>query len=415
MKQREKVGILSLGCPRNIVDSEYILGRLRLKGYQVVEMDKADIGIINTCGFIKDAKVESIDAILDLIALKKQGRLKKVIVYGCLAQRYKDSLRKELPEVDAFVGSSALHQQVHRFPITPGHYAYLKICESCINNCSYCIIPKIKGRFTSLAMAEVLKKVGAAQKAKVRELNIIGQDISGYGIDLYGRVRLAELLRKICAAATSIPWIRLLYLHPQRIDKQLLDVIRGEEKVCKYIDLPLQHCNDRILALMNRRMQKKHLLRLVEQIRKSVPAVALRTCLIVGFPSETDREFKEMLSFVRQNRFERLGVFCYSREEGTAAAGLRKQVPQHIIQERFNLIMQAQQEVSRELNKGFLNKTLQVMIDEHAEGVYIGRSQYDAPEVDGTVYVHSEKKLRPGDFVKVRITDTLEYDLVGQA
>jgi len=415
MSAKNRIGILSLGCPRNLVDSENVTGRLNLKGYPIVNIDKADIAIINTCAFTEDAKRESIDAILDLIELKKEGKLRKIIVYGCLSERYREALKKELPEVDAFVGKITLNHELKRFPITPAHYVYLKICEGCINKCSYCVIPKIKGKFASLDKKCVLKKVEAFNKAKVSEINIIGQDITGYGIDLYQDMRLTQLLKKINKAATHIGWIRLLYLYPSRISDELLEIIRDSPKICKYIDIPIQHINDRILKLMNRGTSKKDICRVIERIRKAIPGVSLRSSVIIGFPSETDKEFKELLEFLEEARFERLGAFVYSREDGTKAYNLEGQIPKDTKIERFNAIMSSQQKISGELNKKFLGRTIEVLIDEKEEGHFLGRTQADAPEVDGLVYVNSERPLSPGDFVKVKITDTLEYDLVGEA
>ncbi|MBU0709577.1 MAG: MiaB/RimO family radical SAM methylthiotransferase [Candidatus Omnitrophica bacterium] len=410
----KKVGILSLGCPRNLVDSESILGRINAKGYPVVDMNKADIGIINTCAFIEDAKKESIDAILDLLELKKEGRLERVIVYGCLSQRYKEQLSREFPEVDAFVGRVSLNHETRRYPLTPAHFAYLKICESCVNNCSFCIIPKIKGRFQSLDMDSVLRKVEGFNKQGVSELNIIGQDITGFGMDLYKRPRLSWLLREILKKATDIDWIRLLYLYPNRISEELLELISSEKKFCKYIDLPIQHINQRILSLMNRDTTKEETIKLIAKIRKIIPGVVLRTSIIAGFPSETEKEFKELLRFLKEVRFERLGAFIYSREENTPAYGFQGQIPEKIKIERFDAIMSLQREVSSEVNSRMIGQIIDVLIDEEENGSYLGRSQYDAPEVDGLVYVRSKQKLKAGDFVKVKINDTLEYDLIGE-
>jgi len=415
-KNTAKIGILSLGCPRNLVDSESVLGRLTLKGYKVVDMDKADIAIVNTCAFIEDAKAESVDAILDLIDLKRKGKLKKIIVYGCLAERYKEKLVEELPEIDAFIGVPSLNHGLGRYPITPKHYAYLKICEGCINRCSYCIIPKIKQHFQSLEMNSVLERLEAFTKGKVSELNIIGQDITGYGKDLYGAYRLPKLFKMIVNKAKNIGWIRLLYLYPGRVSDELLGLIADSPTVCKYVDLPLQHINNRILKLMRRGMPKKDILRLIEKVRKRIPDVAIRTSLIVGFPSETEKEFAELSKFVEEVKFERLGVFIYSREEGTSAFNFKQQIPQKIKSQRFNALMSRQQIISQKINQKFLGKTVKVLIDEKEEGgTYLGRSQYDAPEVDGQVFVKSKRLLKPGDFVQVRITDTLEYDLIGEA
>jgi ribosomal protein S12 methylthiotransferase len=435
MKHNNKIGILNLGCCRNLVDSETISGRLKFKGYPIVDMGKADIGIVNTCSFIDDARQESVNAILDLIELKKEGALKKIIVYGCMVERHVGELRKNLPEVDAFIGRISFpaklpkeqagsrlvsgdgreNHDCERFAITPKHYAYLKICEGCLNRCSFCIIPKIKGRFASLDMDSIIHKVEKLDKEGIFELNIIGQDITGYGIDLYARPTLTELLKRILKAINHIGWIRLLYLYPNRITEDLLNLMASEPKICKYIDLPVQHINDRILKLMNRNTTKKEILCLIEKIRDRIPGVCLRTSVITGFPSETDKEFKELLKFIKEARFERLGAFIYSREPGTPAFGLSGQIPQKLKRERFDILMNTQQEVSREVNKRFLDKSLDVLIDEKDKDFYLGRTEYDAPEVDGLVYVRSRGDFKPGDFVKVRMIDTLEYDLVGEA
>lgn len=415
MTRARKVGILNLGCPRNLVDAENILGRLSAKGYRVVDIDKADVAIINTCAFIDEAKKESVGAILDLVSLKKEGKLKKIIVAGCLPQRYKDKLSKELPEIDAFVGKSDLDYGFRRFPITPPHYGYLKICEGCVHACSYCVIPKIKGRFTSMDIESILGRVDAFDKQGVSELNIIGQDISGFGLDLYGRKMLPELLEKIVKKAKHIGWIRLLYLYPHPVILDVVKLMKMQPKICRYIDLPIQHINNRILKLMNRRVTKKDITELIGKIRKELPEAAIRTSVIVGFPSETEKEFKELLDFIDEARFERLGAFEYSREEGTAAYSLKGQHSAKVKRERLEAVMQRQQKVSEGLNKKFLGQVIEVLIEEKDKEYYLGRSRYDAPEVDGLVYVNPPKKaIKPGDFVKVKITDTLEYDLVGE-
>ena len=402
-----------MGCPRNLVDSETILSRLFRKGYTIGDIDGSDVAVVNTCAFVEDAKKESIDVILDLIDLKKEGKLRKIIVCGCLSQRYKDELRKELPEVDAFVGRLALPGSKRLFSLTPKHYEYLKICEGCINTCSYCVIPGIKSAFTSETVDSIIGKVKDADRRRVSELNIIGQDITGYGIDLFGSFKLENLLKDVVRHARRIGWIRLLYLYPTRVSDELLAVMRDNPQVCRYIDIPIQHCSDRILKLMNRRMTKKDIIGILQKVRKSIPGVALRTAVITGFPSETDKEFKEMLAFISEMKFERLGAFMYSREEGTNAFHLKKQVPKHIKEARFNRIMLEQQKVSRENNAKLMGKVLSVLIDSEENGVYLGRTEYDAPEVDGTVYVSSATRLSPGEFVKVEINDTMEYDLSG--
>jgi ribosomal protein S12 methylthiotransferase len=411
---KARIGILSLGCPRNLVDSEHMLGRLRSKGHSIVEIDRADIGIVNTCAFIKDAKLESIEAILDLIKLKKSGKLKKLLVCGCLSERYQDKLKKEFPEVDAFIGRSDLVESKLRYSLTPAHYAYLKICEGCINNCSFCVIPQIKSSFRSLPVKSVKDRVKEFNSQGLSELNIIGQDITGYGLDFCAKPKLAGLLKEIAGISRRIGWLRLLYLYPSRVSDELLRIIRDEERFCKYIDLPVQHINSRILKLMNRHTSKKEVLTLIERIRKLIPGVCLRTSIIVGFPSETEAEFKELLRFIQDVKFERLGAFCYSKEEGTRAYAFAGQIPQRVKQSRFDAVMACQQGIAGEVNGRFLNKKLKVLIDEKQNGYYIGRSEFDAPEVDGQVFVKSRKPLNPGDFVEVNITDTLEYDLMGE-
>jgi ribosomal protein S12 methylthiotransferase len=412
---RKKIGILSLGCPRNLVDSEGILSRLKLKGYPIVDLEDADIGIINTCSFIKEAKQESIEAILDLIDLKAQGRLKKIIVYGCLSQRYKEELLPHFKEVDAFIGRVSLNHTRKSYSLTPEHYAYVKICEGCVNNCSFCVIPQIKGKFSSRGIDSVIEEVRRLDEQKVKEINIVGQDITLYGKDQYRSPKLAGLLRKILGHTRGINWIRLLYLYPSRISDDLLGLIKDEPRICKYIDLPIQHINNRILKLMNRDATKEEILRLIDKIRRRIPDVAIRTSLIVGFPTETDREFKELWEFVRSVQFDRLGAFIYSREEGTPAYSFKPQVSQRAAQERLQIIMSTQQEIARGLNEKYLGRVMDVLIDEKENDSYLGRTQYDAPEVDGIVFVKSAGPLCPGDLIKVKITDTLEYDLAGEA
>lgn len=411
---KTKLGIISLGCPRNLVDSEELLGRLDLKGYSVVDIEQAEVALINTCAFIEEAKKESIEAILDLVELKKEGRLRKVIVYGCLAQRYKDILTQELPEVDAFIGKPALNHRLKRFPLTPKHFAYLKVSEGCVNACSFCVIPKIKGKLVSLPVNSIISQVEKFNRAKISELNIIGQDITGYGLDLREKTDLASLVARLAKTAKDIHWIRLLYLHPARITNELLSVIKDEPKVCKYIDLPVQHINDRILKLMNRKIAKKEIIKVITRVRKAISGVALRTSIIVGFPGETDKEFQELLTFVKEEKFERLGAFIYSAEEGTPAYNFKGQLPKEVKTERLDLIMSAQKEISTALNHKFLGKTLEVLVEEEDNGSYLGRTQFDAPEVDGLVYIKAKGKLRRGSLVKVNISDTLEYDLVGE-
>jgi ribosomal protein S12 methylthiotransferase len=412
--KKARIGVLSLGCPRNLVDSETITGRLADKGYLISDINDSDVAIVNTCAFVNDAKSESIDAILELIEAKKKGRIRKIIVYGCFSQRYKDILVRQLPEVDAFVGRINLDSSTTRFALTSPHFAYLKICEGCVNQCSFCIIPGIKGKFQSIEPGALIKKCLQFDSKNISELNIIGQDITAYGRDLRPRVDLTVLLKNILKNAPHIRWLRLLYLYPSRVSDELLRLIRDQERICKYIDVPIQHTSDRILKKMNRATAKKDIIRLVERIRRIVPGVAIRTALITGFPGETEKDFKEMLAFIKDMQFERLGVFMYSREEGTRAFDFPGQVAQKIKEARFNMLMSAQQQVSKSVNSRYMGSTLDVLIDSaEGKGFYVGRSQHDAPDVDGNVFVRSSRALHPGEFVKVKVYDTMEYDLVG--
>jgi ribosomal protein S12 methylthiotransferase len=422
----KKIGILSLGCARNLVDSEVIAGRLKRKGYQIIDLDsirdisdgkidKLQVALVNTCAFIKEAKEESIQTILDLIELKKEGRLKSIIVAGCLSQRYKKELIKELPEIDAYSGVLSLNHAQERFLFTPHHYAYVKICEGCINRCGFCAIPKIKQRFVSRSIESIIQEVRTLDNRNLAEINFIGQDISAYGWDLYGEFRLVKLIKLILENIGRINWLRLLYLSPERLSDDLIELVASNERIAKYIDLPIQHINKRILKLMGRNINSNEIYRLIDRIRKRIPGVALRTTLIVGFPSETERDFRQLLNFIQKVKFERLGLFMYSPEEGTRAYGFDGQISQRVKKERYNIVMSIQQEIARKINKQWQDKNLKVLIEEkYEDGLYIARSQYDAPEVDGLVYVRSKKKLPIGRFTDVKITDTLEYDLVGE-
>lgn len=420
----KKVGILSLGCARNLVDSEQILGNFQQKGFEIVDIEKADIAIVNTCSFIKEATEESLDVIFDLIDLKKKGKLKKIIVAGCLAQRYKDELASSLKEVDAFVGRLSWDEKKDfpTYKLTPKHFAYVKICEGCINNCSYCVIPKIKGPLKSRPLNSIISEVIRLDKEKVSEINLIGQDITSYGVDFCKTPQLIYLLKEILAKTKNFKWLRLLYTNPSRISDELLNLIKNEERIVKYIDLPIQHINDKILKMMHRGITKRELLFLIEKLRKAIPSIAIRTSLIVGFPGETDKEFKELLNFMEEIKFDRLGVFIYSREETTPAFSFKNRVPEKIKKERFDIIMQEQQKIAEALNARLMGKEMEVLIDSESvdssskkeENIYLARTYADAPEVDGMVYLHAKNKHAPGEFVKVKIVDTLEYDLVGQ-
>jgi ribosomal protein S12 methylthiotransferase len=412
------VGLINLGCVRNTVDSQDILGRLRSKGYALSASEDADVVIVNTCSFIDDAKKESIDTILELAALKKAGKIKKIIVTGCLAERYAKEMAGELPEVDAFVGTMRLRAD-HRqsdIQLTPPHCAYLKICESCYNACSFCIIPKLKGPFRSRRMEAVLEDVLRMDRDAVREINIVGQDITAYGMDLYHQKKLAVLLQKIARSLKGVEWIRLLYAYPSHVTDELLDVMAQEERVCRYLDIPFQHVSDRILRAMDRKMTKEKTIRLIEKIRHKIPGVSLRTSYIVGFPGETDKEFKELVSFVKQYPMERVGVFAYSTEDGTKAAGFKDQVPIKVRTERKSFLMKVQQEVAFSRQQERVGSVLKVLVEGRRKGakeIFLGRSEFDAPDVDGAVLMRSTVPIEAGSFVNVRVTEAGAYDLKG--
>ena len=439
-----RVSLISLGCPRTLVDSELYLGRLQQVGFQVVEeAESSDALIINTCSFVEDAIKESVETILRAVELKKQGKLKAVIVAGCLVQRFKHDLVKELPDVDGFVGvdglgdietvvRKALHgeqpQSIRlrphlphrgdrpRQPLTPSHYAYLKVSEGCLKGCSFCVIPKIKGPLSSRPLEAVVDEARAlVEERGIKELIVVGQDTSDYGIDLYGRPRIAELLRAL-AKLDGVRWIRLLYCHPRGVSDELIQTIRDEPTICKYLDMAIEHADDGVLARMNRAITRARLRERIERLRGEVPGIALRTSIIVGFPGETDAAFERLLEFLREVRFERLGAFTYSQEDGSAAFRFPDQVPPAVRQRRFDRLMRLQQTIAAELNTQAVGRTVEVLIDEgdaNDPRQYVGRTRADCPEVDGTIFVRSQRHLSPGDFVSVRVTDSYEYDLVG--
>ena len=413
----QKVGVINLGCARNLVDAQMMLGRLKEKGQCIVEINQAQTVIVNTCAFIEAARKESIDIILDLVEQKKQGQIKKVIVAGCLAQRYGKDLVREFPEVDAFVGTPTLEREGVRdqVQLTPKHFAYVKICESCFNACAFCAIPQIKGKFISRSMESVLKEVRLLDVQGVKEINIIGQDITAYGMDIYHRKSLAGLLKEMVKVCKNIEWIRLLYTFPAHLTDELLEVMAQEPKICKYIDVPLQHISGHILREQNRNITTRQTLELIRKIRKALPQGFLRTSFITGLPGETKEDFEQLRSFVKSSRFERVGVFVYSKEEGTPAAKMKGQVPEKIKKARMDILMKDQQVISREIQQSLVGRTLKVLIEGKEKKRYIGRSEYDAPDVDGAVYVSSKRPLASGDFVEALITDAYEYDLAGVA
>lgn len=418
----QKVGVINLGCARNLVDAQMMLGRLKKDGQRIVGIKQAQTVIVNTCSFIEDARKESVDTILDLLEQKRQGKIKKVIVAGCLAQRYGKDLAREFPEVDAFVGTPVFNREDDsgQVQLTPKHFAYVKICESCFNACAFCAIPAIKGKFVSRSIESVIKEVSRLDAAGVKEINIIGQDITAYGMDIYRERSLARLLKELVAVCKNIEWIRLLYAFPAHLSDELLEVMAQEPRICKYIDVPLQHISDHILQEQNRNITTVETIELIRKIRKAMPQGFLRTSFIAGLPGETPEDFEQLRLFMKEFRFERAGVFVYSKEEGTPAAQMKGQVPEKLKVARMDILMKDQQVISGEIQKSLVGRELKVLIEEKEkknkgslETAYIGRSEYDAPDVDGVVYVHSKVPLKLGDFVQVMITDAYEYDLVG--
>lgn len=437
-----KVGIISLGCAKNRVDAEMLLYRIRNAGYKLCEdVAMADVAIINTCGFIESAKQESIEEILELSELKKEGKIKAIIVTGCLAERYKEEVMKEIPEADAVVGIGAnddivkiidevlqgkkqqcfpdkllLPLEGGRIQSTPYYYAYLKIAEGCDNHCTYCAIPMIRGKFRSRKMEDIIAEAKHLAEKGVKELVVVAQDTSLYGKDIYGELMLAKLLKKLCEI-DGIRWIRVLYCYPDKITDELLQVMAEEEKIVKYLDLPLQHCNGRVLKTMNRKGNKEKLVELIAKIREKVPGIVLRTTFIAGFPTETEEEFAELENFAKEVRFERVGCFAYSQEENTPAAKLEPQIPEDVKERRAEIIMENQKEIMEEFCQKLDGKTIEVLVegyDQYAE-CFFGRSAWDAPEVDGSVFFTvTGRKPAPGEFVKVKIDDFLNCDPIGE-
>lgn len=426
----KKINVITLGCSKNTVDSEHLMARLAAAGYSVVhDSDRTDakVVVINTCGFIGDAKQESVDMILEAAAAKQAGRIERLFVVGCLAERYADYLRGEIPEVDAYFGARNWEQIAHalgavpdpalatqRMLTTPKHYAYLKISEGCNWKCGYCAIPLIRGVHVSVPIEELLEEAENLAAQGVRELMVIAQDTTYYGLDLYGRRRLAELLERLCRIE-GIDWIRLHYAYPTAFPEDVIEVMAREEKICKYLDIPFQHISDAQLSAMKRRHTKAEAYALVDRLRGAIPDLALRTTLLVGYPGETEADFAELEQFVRDVRFERLGVFAYSEEEGTfSAENLRDDVPEEVKQQRVERIMALQNQVSLENNRRRVNTVQRTLIDSRQGDFYIGRSQYDSPEVDQEVLIPvSGKRLQRGRFYDVHIDSAEEYDLYG--
>lgn len=427
----KKINVITLGCSKNTVDSEHLMARLAAAGYEVLfDSDRTDakIVVINTCGFIGDAKQESIDMILRAAAAKQAGKIERLFVVGCLSERYADELRAEIPEVDEYFGARTWDGIVRalgasedpalateRRLTTPKHYAYLKISEGCNWKCGYCAIPLIRGGHVSVPMEELEEEARKLAAQGVRELMVIAQDTTYYGIDLYGRRMLAELLRRLCRI-DGIEWIRLHYAYPAGFPDEVIDVMASEAKICKYLDIPFQHISDAQLASMHRRHTKAEAMELIGRLREAIPDLALRTTLLVGYPGETDADFEELLAFVREVRFERLGVFPYSEEEGTwSAENLRDDVPEEVKQRRAERIMALQNEISLDNNRRRVGRTERVIIDSRQGDWYVGRTQYDSPEVDQEILIPaSERRLLRGHFYDVTVTSAADYDLYGE-
>lgn len=437
-----KISFISLGCDKNLVDSEKMLTLVRNAGHEVVaEGEDADIIVINTCCFIHDAKEESIEAILEVAELKKEGLLKGIIVTGCLAERYKEEIQEEIKEVDSVLGTasygeivkavSAIERQqkynkftdlreplereeIERISTSGNYLAYLKIAEGCNKRCSYCIIPKVRGPFRSFTMEQLLDEANYLASQGAKELILVAQETTLYGVDIYGEKKLPELLRRLCKVE-GIEWIRLLYAYPEEITEELIQVMKEEEKICSYIDMPIQHSSDAVLKRMGRRTNQKELKEKIALLRREIPDITIRTTLISGFPGETREDQEIQLDFIDEMEFDRLGVFTYSREEGTRADKMEDQVDEDVKRSRRDEIMELQQEISYEKNEALVGKTIKVLVEGYLyeEGIYVGRSEKDAPKVDGCVFFTSEEEVISGDFVFVKITEANEYDLIG--
>ncbi len=427
--KRGKVNIMTLGCSKNLVDSELLLNQLDLNGFKVVhdsEKDDANIVILNTCGFIADAKEESINTILNFADARKTGKLDKLLVMGCLSARYKQELTDEIPEVDKFYGKFDFKEIIkdlnadfyeqkmyHRVKTTPSHFSYLKISEGCNRHCSFCAIPQFTGNHKSRSMESLLEEARELVAGGVKELLIIAQDLSYYGIDRYGESKLAELIDKL-ADIEGLEWIRLHYTYPSKFPLDVLKVMRERKNVCNYLDIPLQHISDRMLGMMRRKITKDETISLINKIREEVPGIALRTTFLVGHPGETEEDFEELKAFIREYPFERMGVFAYSSEDDTYAYKMyQDDIPQEVKDERAAELMAMQQEISAELSRKHIGKTLKVLVDREEEDYFIGRTEFDSPEVDGEVLIEKSGKIQIGRFYEVNITDASEFDLFG--
>jgi ribosomal protein S12 methylthiotransferase len=422
--KKDRINVITLGCSKNVVDSEVLMNQLKHNNMQLAENEgDADIAVINSCGFIDAAKDESIETILQAVELKKDGKLKKVIVMGCLSERYAKELQKEIPEVDLFIGANKLDKVVQalggdykyellgeRLLTTPKHYAYLKISEGCDNPCSFCAIPLIRGKHVSKPIEQIVHEAEQLAILGVKELIIIAQDSTYYGLDLYGKRILGTLLEKL-SQVHGVEWLRLMYTYPAQFPLDVLDQFKSNQKLCRYLDLPIQHISDNILKSMRRGMSSRALREFVAQVRWTVPDIALRTTIIVGYPIEGEKEFNELIGFVKETEFDRLGVFTYSQEDDTAAYELSDPIPQEVKEERRAIIMELQQEISLNKNRQLIGQTTKVLIDQVNSGTAIGRTEKDAPEVDNEVTIQPADQLSTGNFYTVKIVDADEYDL----
>jgi ribosomal protein S12 methylthiotransferase len=427
--KKDKVNIITLGCSKNMVDSEVLSGQLVANDIDVVhESQKKDhnIVVVNTCGFIDKAKEESVNTILDQVALKKKGRLDKVYVTGCLSHRYREDLEKEIPEVDAWFGTMELPLMLKKFEAdykaellgerllaTPQHYAYLKISEGCNRTCSFCAIPLMRGGHVSRPVEELVKEAESLVRKGVKEVMLIAQELTYYGLDIYKQRMLPELLHRL-ADVKGLEWIRLHYAYPSKFPMEILDVMRERSNICNYLDMPLQHASDNMLKAMRRQITRAEMTDLIRDIRAKVPGICLRTTLITGFPGETEQDVEELKEFLQEHRFDRVGIFTYSHEEGTSAHGLEDNIPADVKQQRAQEIMEVQQEISYEKNQEKVGKVFRTLIDKKEAGRYLGRTEFDSVEVDNEVIIHSDRKLVIGDFVNVRITKAYDYDLEGE-
>jgi ribosomal protein S12 methylthiotransferase len=427
--QRDKVNIITLGCSKNMVDSEVLSGQLKANEIDVVhENTKKDhnIVVVNTCGFIDKAKEESINTILDQVALKKKGRLDKVYVTGCLSQRYREDLEKEIPEVDAWFGTMELPLMLKKFEAdykaeligerllaTPQHYAYLKISEGCNRTCAFCAIPLMRGGHISRSIEDLVKEAEGLVRRGVKEIMLIAQELTYYGLDLYKQRMLPDLLHRL-ADIKGLEWIRLHYAYPSKFPLEILDVMRERPNICNYLDMPLQHASDNMLKAMRRQITRAEMTDLIHAVRERVPGVCLRTTLIAGFPGETEKDVEELKDFLQEHRFDRVGIFSYSHEEGTSAHGLEDNIPAGLKQQRAQEVMEVQQEISLEKNQEKVGQVFKTLIDKKEAGRYLGRTEFDSVEVDNEVIIHSKEKLPIGDFVHVRITKAYDYDLEGE-